>query len=89
MSDQLKINQIVITKNKTKIIMQRSDVMEIKHSHDGLVFNLLNGLHIYASDSFMTIEMKEKIVSAFDRFKNADITIDLGNYNSPVSINVK
>ena len=81
--------KIIIEKNGTIITLGRKDVMEIKHSHDGIVFNLINGLHIYAADSFMPRETKDKIISTFDMFKNTDIKINLGSYNVPVKAEVK
>jgi len=89
MSEETKTEKVTIFSNGTQIEVQREEIIEIKHSHDGIVFNLKNGLHIYATDSFMPPDMKDRIISTFDRFKNADILIDLKNFQTPVSVKVK
>lgn len=86
MSEQ---EMVTIVRNESKIEVPREDIIEMKQSHDGLVINLKNGLHIYATDAFMPPDAKDRIISTFDRFKNVDILINLSNYQTPVSVKVK
>jgi len=81
--------KVTIQKADIEITLMRKNIMEIKQTHDGIVFNLKEGMHLYAADAFMTPETKDKIITTFDSFKNVDIIINLSNPRTPVSVKVK
>ena len=85
MSDE----KIKIKNFNTNLELNREDIIEIKQTHDGIVFNLRDGLHLYATDTYMPVDVKQKIITAFDRFKNVDLSIDLKNYVIPATAVVK
>jgi hypothetical protein len=80
--------EIVINKKNHKIILNRDDIIEIKHTHDGLVFNLKGNMYIYITDINMPVNVKNRYVVSFETFDNANLIFNIHDYNNPVKVEV-
>lgn len=84
--DQDKVYKIIIKKQTIVLEVDRTDLVEVKETGDGIVFNLQGGLYLTLIDIRMPLEVKRAIYTAFNLFKKANITIDLMNYLKPVTV---
>ena len=82
------MSEDVITIKKQTIVLTvlKSDLVEVKETGDGLVFNLMGGMHLSLIEGSMPLEVKRAISNAIKSFKNVNITVDLMNYAQPVSV---
>ena len=77
--------RITIKKGSIKTQMDRSDLVEVKPTHDGVVFNFKHGLHLYYTDSYMPQTAKQLMQAGPDNFKG-DMEFDLDNYHTPIKV---
>lgn len=66
--------------------MDKSDLVNIEATHDGLVFNCKNGYHIYITDNYMPGEVKTKLLAADQALPKGNFVIDLNDYKNPLKI---
>ena len=64
--------------------MDRSDLIEVKSSHDGMVFIFKNNAHLYFTDSYLPANSKELMTNTSNNFPLANLKFDLANYAKPV-----
>lgn len=78
--------KVEITRGTIKILCTRADVVTVDSSHDGIVFQMTNGLNILITDQFMPQETKERIRVGVSSFPESDIKINLNQdkYQSPI-----
>jgi len=81
-----KLTTIVIKKQTINLTIMRSDLIEVKETGDGVVFNLQGNLHMTLTDPRMPLEVKRAISVAVNTFKAANIVVDLMNYVQPVTV---
>ena len=79
-------DSITIKKQTIVLTVLRSDLVEVKETGDGIVFNLMGGLHLSLLEPSMPLEVKRAISNSVNSFKNVNITVDLMNYAQPVSV---
>ena len=79
-------DSITIKKQTIVLTVLRSDLVEVKETGDGIVFNLMGGLHLSLLEPSMPLEVKRVISNSVNSFKNVNITVDLMNYAQPVSV---
>jgi hypothetical protein len=78
--------KVVIKKRGIVVEMDRSDLVMVDHTADGLVFNFKYGLFLHYTDNFMPLTSKELMKNSSNSFPNAKkLVFDLDNYNKPVS----
>lgn len=80
--------KITIKRGNVSFDIQRNELIEIKPTHDGIMFQLKENMYIYSTEISMPSEVKQKIIIAFDQFKTGNIIIDLLNYVNPARINL-
>lgn len=80
MSDMITIKKGTMEISKT----ERSNLITVEPSHDGIIFTLKNGIQIYCTDNNMPIYTKDIMKNTSNSFPNADLSFDLLNYNKPV-----
>lgn len=78
--------KVTIKKETIILTVNKSDLIEVKETGDGMVFNLKGGLYFTLMDMRMPLEVKRAISTAVNRFKAANLVIDLMNYVHPVSV---
>ena len=76
-------SKITIKKGSINITMNRSDLVEVKETHDGVCFNFMGGLHLYMTDSLMPLETKNLMRQGADNFPKAHLTFNLNDYRKP------
>jgi len=83
MADNVKI---VIKKGKLKLEVDRSELVDVNETHDGIAFNFKEGLQLYYTDNFMPQGMKEIIKNTSNNFPNKKIVFDLDNPRHPALV---
>lgn len=83
MADNVKI---VIKKGKLKLEVDRSELVDVNETHDGIAFNFKEGLQLYYTDNFMPQGMKEIIKNTSNNFPNKKIVFDLDNQRHPALV---
>jgi hypothetical protein len=80
------MSKVVIKKKGITIEMERSDLVMVDQTADGVVFNFKYGLFLHYTDNFMPNGAKELMKNTSNSFPNAKkLTFNLDNYNKPVS----
>lgn len=79
-------DKIVIKKQTIVLSVIKSDLVEVKETGDGLVFNLQGGMHLTLIEPRMPVEVKRAIFNAVHTFKNVNLEIDLMDYVTPVKV---
>lgn len=76
---------VTIKRGSINISTDRTDLIVIDQTHDGIAFSFKYGIHIQVTDQFMPTETKDRIKAA-DSLPKGNIIFDLNNYNKPVHI---
>lgn len=77
---------LAIKKGKMEMVKtDRSNLLEVHPSYDGIVFNFKNGFSLNYMDNYMPASAKDLIVNTTNSFPNANLVIDLANYAKPIS----
>ena len=74
--------------NMCLVKTDRSNLLEVHPSYDGMVFNFKEGFILTYSDSYMPAGPKDLIVNSTNSFPSASLVIDLINYSKPVSATI-
>ena len=85
----VKIKDEVIIKRgpNIKISMNRSDLIEVLETNDGISFSCRDGVHIYVTDIDMPNGAKNIMKNTSNSFIGKKLRFDLNNYNTPVTVN--
>lgn len=78
--------KIIIKKGTMKLEVERSELVDVNETHDGIVFNLKDGLQLYYTDNFMPAGMKEIIKNTSNHFPDKKIIFDLDNPRRPALV---
>lgn len=80
------MGKVVIKKKGIVMELDRSDLVMVDHTADGIVFNFKHGLFLHYTDTFMPLTAKELMKNSSNSFPKAKkLTFDLDNYNRPVA----
>lgn len=77
---------IVIKKGSMKLEVNRSDLVEVSETHDGVAFNFKDGLQLYYTNNFMPQHMKEIMKNTANHFAEKKIVFDLDNQQKPAMV---
>ena len=66
----------------------RANLIEAKQTYDGIILIFKENFTLSYTDNYMPSPAKDLIVNTLNSFANANITVDLGNYNRPVTATV-
>jgi hypothetical protein len=78
---------IIIKKGRMKFVeTERSNLINVEQTHDGVVFTLKGGIQIYCTDGDMPIHTKDIIRNTSNSFPTANLVFDILNYNKPVIV---
>ncbi len=78
--------KILIKKGSMNLEVDRSELVEVSETHDGIAFNLKGGIQLYYTDNFMPQAMKEIIKNTSNHFANKRIIFDLDNQRQPALV---
>lgn len=80
------MSTIVIKKKGITVEMDRSDLVMIDQTGDGIVFTFKYGLFLHYTDNFMPNGAKELMKNSSNSFPKAKkLIFNLDNYSKPVS----
>jgi hypothetical protein len=76
----------VTIKRATMVMtMDRTDLVQVDQTPDGVAFSFKHGVHIIVADQFMPNECKD-LIKAANAFPKGNVTFDLNNYKKPASV---
>ncbi len=81
-----KTTKIIIKKGSMELEMNRSDLVEVSETHDGVAFNFKDGIQLYFTDQFMPQHMKELMKNTSNHFADKKLIFDLDNQRAPVLV---
>lgn len=81
-----KIAKVIIKKGTLNLEVDRSELVEVSETHDGIAFNFKGGLQLYFTDNFMPQHMKELIKNTSNHFPNQKLIFDLDNQQTPARV---
>jgi hypothetical protein len=76
---------VTIKRGTMNLVVDRTELVQVDQTPDGVAFSLKNGVHILISDQQMPPETKE-LVRAANVFPKGNVTFDLNNYKKPASV---
>jgi hypothetical protein len=78
----------VTIKRATMVMtMDRTDLVQVDPTPDGVAFSFKHGVHIVLTDQFLPLEAKE-LIRAANSFPRGNIVFDLNNYKKPAYIHM-
>jgi hypothetical protein len=75
--------------NMALVDMDRSDLIDVNPSHDGVVFTFKNNAYLYFTDQNLPTAVKEVMKNTANNFPLATLDFDVGNYKKPVTAEIK
>jgi hypothetical protein len=80
------MSEVIIKKGKTKITLDRSDLVEVVETPDGVNFNIKGGISIVLNDPDMPSATKQVIKNTSDNFPGKKLIFDLANFRQPARV---
>jgi len=80
------MSKIIIRKGSIEVSLDRSDLIEVEETADGIVFNFKHGLHLYLTDPDMPLSTKNLMKVSSDRLSGNKMLFDLADYQKPAKI---
>jgi hypothetical protein len=81
------MSEVIIKKGKIKTILDRTDLIEVSETPDGVNFSIKGGLLLALMDPDMPSGTKQVIKNTADSFPGGKtLTFDLANYRKPVMV---
>lgn len=78
--------EVKIKKGTVIIKTERSDLIGVDETADGMSFTFKGGFQMYLTDAYMPPAFKQQIKTSIDRFENASVTVDFDNVKKPVLV---
>jgi hypothetical protein len=81
----MKVGEYKVTIKRATMLLQmdRTDLIQVDQTPDGVAFTFRHGVHIIVSDQNMPNEAKDMMKVA-DQFPKGNIIFDLNSYKKPV-----
>jgi hypothetical protein len=77
---------VKIKKGNVLLTCDRTDLVDVAETADGMSFTLKGGLQFYITDAYMPPAFKQQIAMSVNRFEGASVTIDYDNIRKPVLV---
>lgn len=77
---------IIIKQGKFKLTVDRSELVSLDETHDGVVFQFKNGLSVMKTDNFMPSSIKQLMKNAADNYPDKKLIYELDNPRRPVYV---
>jgi hypothetical protein len=78
---------VIIKRGTMEFKLDRTNLLKVEETYDGVVFNFKDGLMINVVDNNMPTTTKQLVKNA-DSFANGNIVFDLNNYSKPASLSL-
>jgi len=76
---------VTIKRAGIRIVADRTDLVQVDQTPDGVAFSFKHGLHLILSDQFMPAEAKD-MVKAANSAPKGNIIFDLNSYKKPTLV---
>jgi hypothetical protein len=76
---------VTIKRSTMNMVMDRTDLVQVDQTADGVAFSFKHGVHITVSDQNMPNEAKD-LVKAANQFPKGNLIFDLNSYKKPAYI---
>lgn len=77
---------IIIKQGKFEVKVDRSELVQVDETHDGIVFQFKNGLSLMKVDQFMTSGVKQIMKNTADNYPDKKLIYELDNPKRPVYV---
>jgi hypothetical protein len=78
--------EVRIKKGTVNFKCDRTDLMDVAETADGMSFSFKGGLMLYITDNFMPPAFKQQVAGSVNRFDKGTVTIDFDNVKRPVLV---
>lgn len=78
--------EVIIKKGKIKTILDRTDLLDVSETPDGVNFSIKGGLLLAVMDPDMPSATKQVIKNTADSFPGKKLIFDLSNYKRPAMV---
>ena len=76
---------VTIKRGTMNMVMDRTDLVQVDQTPDGVAFSFKLGIHIVLTDQFMSNEAKD-LIKAANNFPKGNLMFDLNNYKKPAYV---
>lgn len=83
MSDK---TQITIKCGSLNLTVDRSDLVDVSETHDGVAFNFKGGVQLYYTNNFMPTGVKNVMSNTADSYPGKKLVFNLDNPQKPVFV---
>jgi len=80
------MGEIIIKNGKVRIVADRSELIEVQETPDGVVFNFKGGIVVYKNDQFMSSAVKNIVKNTADNFQANKVIFELDNPKRPAYV---
>jgi len=80
------MSKITIKKRNFELNVDRSELVEVHETADGVAFHFKDGVQLLKLDSYMPSSTKQIIKNTIDKFETGNIIIDLDNQRQPARV---
>lgn len=80
------MSKISIKKKQFEVNVDRTELISVSETPDGVVFDFKGGIQLLCSDQDMQSSTKNLIKNSVDSFTVGNLLIELDNYKTPVRI---
>jgi|WetSurSiteA1Bulk_404760.scaffolds.fasta_scaffold14382_2 hypothetical protein len=80
------MSEVIIKKGKIKTILDRTDLVDVAETPDGVNFTIKGGLVLSVMDPDMPSATKQVIKNTADSFPGKKLIFDLANYKRPAMV---
>jgi len=78
--------EIIIKQGTFELKVDRSELVQVDETHDGIVFQFKNGLSLMKIDQFMPSGIKQIMKNSADSFPDKKLVYELDNAKRPVYV---
>ena len=82
------MDKIRISKGSVEVLCERTDLIGVDPTPDGVVFNIKGGLLLHVTDPNMPIHTKDMMKNASDSFQKGILKFNLESYNKPTALDL-
>jgi len=80
------MSEIIIKSKNFELKVDRSELVQLDETADGVVFQFKNGLSLIKNDQFMPSGVKQIMKNTSDNFPNKKLIFELDNPKRPVHV---
>jgi len=77
--------KVTIKRATMIMVMDRTDLVQVDQTYDGVAFSFKHGVHVTITDQNMPNEAKD-LIKAANQFPKGNVVFDLNSYKKPASL---